>query len=136
MVKDLCLTSHYAQDPKIDFKDALAIYKQWIINTFNGYAEKVLVAYKGESPLGFISLKQKPEGIYIDLIAVHATARGQGIAKSLIAKSIEYAISKNMNLFVSTQVENIAANRLYQKMGFLQISTSLIYHRHFIRSSG
>ncbi len=131
MIRDLSITSHYAKDSLIGESGALTLYRQWIKNTFSGYADKIFVAYEKNTPMGFISLKCKTEGVYIDLVAVHRKFRGRGLGQDLLIKAIKYAYQFDKKLFVTTQLENIPANRLYQKMGFLSKSVALLYHKHW-----
>lgn len=131
MVRDLSLTSHYAKDYFIGGSGAFALYREWVKNTFSGYADKIFSVYVKDIPMGFVSLKNKSDGMYIDLIAVHREFRGRGLGQALIQKAIDYAYQHDKKLFVVTQIENIAANRLYQKMGFLSQSVALLYHKHW-----
>lgn len=130
MTQDLSATSHYAKDPFIGKEKAFSLYQTWMKNTFTGYAEKVFVAHSKDIPMGFISLRNKDDGLHIDLIAVHSDFRGKGIAKELLRAAIQYAQDHKKFLLVCTQIENVPANRLYQKAGFVTKSFSLIYHKN------
>ena len=133
LVRLLSETSHYFRDALLGSQLAELLYKKWIKNTFNGYAEEVIVAKKCEEIVGFVSLKHKDnDSVYIDLIGVLPAYKGIGIGFSLISKAIEYAVSKGKTLFVKTQIENIRANRLFQRSGFVQKEFKLIYHKHFL----
>ena len=130
IARDLAIVSHYAKDPFIPLRYAISLYDQWIHNTYHGYAQQVWTALdENGKPVGFISLKKHEEKIIIDLLAVHQKARGQGIASLLLSQACALAQDEKKPLYVSTQVENIPAVRLYEKNGFLLESIDLVYHK-------
>jgi ribosomal protein S18 acetylase RimI-like enzyme len=120
---------HYAADGNLDKSFGLAIYKQWIINTFSGYGDKVFYVLDTNKLIGFISLKKKAHGFLVDLLCVHPDFRGQGVAKSLLRRVITFCMDSQMALHIGTQSDNIIANRLYQKEGFVMKDIRLVYHK-------
>ena len=127
---DLAAVSHYAKDPFIGLEGALKVYRQWMKNTFSGYAQKVFVATNGQGQCGgILSLRRVKDDLFIDLLGVHSSFRNKGVAATLLQHAQIYAKSLKKSLLVATQVENIPANRFYQKNGFLVESVEHVYHK-------
>jgi GNAT superfamily N-acetyltransferase len=107
-----------------------ALYRDWIINSCHGFADRVFVAdYDGE-PVGFLTCGfDSPNARRIGLVGVSSEARGKGVGRALVEAAIDDAISRGCELLeVATQARNISAQRLYQRSGFTTCSTSLWYH--------
>lgn len=122
--------SRFNLDPRLSpkFKD---LYKEWIVGSLNKkLADEVLLAKdnKGQS-VGFITLSIK-EGIgNIGLIAVSEHFRGQGVGKLLIQKADNFFREKQASAAtVVTQIDNIPACRLYEKMGYTIVKNESIFH--------
>lgn len=130
ITSDLAAVSHYAKDPFIGLEGALKVYSQWMKNTFSGYAQKVFVATDKQGDCGgILSLRMVKEELFIDLLGVHSSFRNKGVASILLQQAQIYAQSLKKMLLVATQVENIPANRFYQKNGFLVESVEHVYHK-------
>lgn len=93
-------------------------------------ADEVLVAKnKEDKQVGFVTLAVK-EGIGdIGLLAVNENFRGQGIG-SILLKYAENYFSKEhaRGAKVVTQLDNVPACRLYEKMGYTIIKKESIFH--------
>ena len=124
--------SHYFNDPKIPLEKAEAIYQEWISNSLAGFADYVIIARLHEEIVGYITLRiknldEKAVGI-IDLIAVKENYRGRGIGKMLVIEGIKKICNKIDTLYVSTQISNIPALRLYEGLGFKGILSEATLH--------
>jgi len=110
-----------------------ALYQTWIEKSSNGYADAVWVAETERGPSGYVSCHLSAEGTgRIGLLAVHSEERGRGLARQLVSRALEYFGCKGMtSASVVTQGRNIAAQRLYQRCGFVTDSIQLWYHRWF-----
>lgn len=107
------------------------LYLEWLKQSVNGnYALELFVAKNKETLSGFITIQKVSEEIAtIGLIAVNKSCRGEGIAKELIIKAINYCKeNKFTTLEVATQKENIPAMNLYNKLGFREKKIKYIYH--------
>ncbi len=134
ITSDLAAVSHYAKDPFIGLEGALKVYRQWMKNTFLGYAQKVFVATDKQGRCGgVLSLRMVKEDLFIDLLGVHSSFRNRGVASVLLQQAQIYAQDVKKALFVATQVENIPANRFYQKNNFLVESVEHVYHKIMLR---
>ena len=68
---------------------------------------------------------------WIEDVVVDETFRGQGISKQLVAHAIEFVKSKQIPLLMLTSnPKRIAANKLYQAMGFERKETN-VYRMKF-----
>ena len=68
---------------------------------------------------------------WIEDVVVDETFRGQGLSKRLVAHAIEFTQSKQIPLLMLTSnPKRIAANKLYQAMGFSRKETN-VYRMKF-----
>ena len=68
---------------------------------------------------------------WIEDVVVDETFRGQGLSKRLVAHAIEFTQSKQIPLIMLTSnPKRIAANKLYQAMGFSRKETN-VYRMKF-----
>ena len=68
---------------------------------------------------------------WIEDVGVDETFRGQGLSKRLVAHAIEFTQSKQIPLLMLTSnPKRIAANKLYQAMGFSRKETN-VYRMKF-----
>lgn len=106
------------------------LYQTWIEKSCRGYADAVWVAELESRVAGYLSchLSEPPPG-RIGLFAVHADYRGRRIGQHMIWKSLEWFHQKGVrHVSVVTQGRNTAAQRQYQRCGFLTRSLQLWYH--------
>lgn len=118
-----------------NFSDARcdAFYELWIEKSCQGYADVVIVAEDQGQAVGYISCHSVDQTTgKIGLVGVKTDARGKGLGKRLINASLQWFVSHGFTqVIVVTQGRNIAAQRLYQKCGFLTQAVQLFYHRWF-----
>jgi len=68
---------------------------------------------------------------WIEDVVVDETFRGQGLSKLLVAHAIEFVKSKQIpSLMLTSNPKRIAANKLYQVMGFERRETN-VYRMKF-----
>jgi dTDP-4-amino-4,6-dideoxy-D-galactose acyltransferase len=109
-----------------------ALYETWIRRSLEGWADAVFVADCG-APAGYISCHLGSPGTgSIGLFAVGPEYQHRGLGGQLITAALEY-FRKNgvQRVTVVTQGRNTAAQRAYQRNGFLTQSVQLWYHRWF-----
>ncbi len=137
-VKDIARTSfifdRFHTDPAIPNEVADKLHANWIYDSFaNNPDERVLVAEEDHQIIGFLSYSIN-EGLSRDLgikimtlilLATHSGARNKGAAKSLILQSLKNAHQESFNIvLVGTQLRNVKATRLYEKLGFKIVDSS------------
>jgi ribosomal protein S18 acetylase RimI-like enzyme len=64
--------------------------------------------------------------LWIEDVVVDKVARGKGLGKELIQFAIKYAKNKNVKTInLTSSPERVAANKLYQKLGFMLRETNV-----------
>lgn len=127
------LTRFY-NDPQFGAEQASELYRTWIRNSVNGYANLVLIAELQGKPAGYIAchLEAGQTAGRIGLVAVADNAQGAGLGTILVNQALQWFQQKMASpVLVVTQGANRGALRLYQRAGFTIHSVSLWYHRWF-----
>ncbi len=130
-----CFTySRFHLDPLISTTQANDVKRQWARNACRGRAETVYTARRGGELAGFLAVLTSDTGdvkhAIIDLIGVDAAHQGRGVGESLSRAFIGDWQGKADRLRVGTQISNIPALRLYEKLGFRVSETSYVLHTH------
>jgi dTDP-4-amino-4,6-dideoxy-D-galactose acyltransferase len=123
--------TRYTSDPGFPADAVARLYPTWIANSVRGYADAVLVAEHAGALGGFISCHRGEAGEgSIGLVGVAAAARGGGVGARLVHGARGWLAGAGCRAAsVVTQGSNVAAQRLYQRAGFLTRRVSLWYHR-------
>lgn len=134
-IKQLALESgvysRFFLDQNFNSNEYVRLYSRWIENAVNKVtAFDVLVAIKNNDIIGFTTLNKKSDVLSdIGLVAVSKEFRGLGVGKKIINESIWRAKQSGFNeIQVVTQLENIAAMRLYTSTNFKIEKKTNIYH--------
>ena len=80
-----------------------------------------------------VGIYHSPTGgkAWIEDVVVDETFRGQGLSKQLVTHAIEFVKSQQIpSLMLTSNPKRIAANKLYQAMGFSQKETN-VYRMKF-----
>lgn len=121
--------TRFAADPRFPRAAVARLYDVWLRNSVAGYADAVLVSGPMGAPQGFVTLHSSGEVARIGLIAVDPAARGAGVGQRLVAGAIAWAADRRCHaLRVVTQGSNTAAQRLYQRCGFLSATAHTWFH--------
>jgi dTDP-4-amino-4,6-dideoxy-D-galactose acyltransferase len=111
-----------------------SLYETWIEESCRGYADAVFKAEKEGLIVGYLSCHQtgsERQG-RIGLAGVAAECRGCGVGGALIEQALGWHLQRQVEqVSVVTQGRNVAAQRLYQRLGFLSRSVQLWYHKWF-----
>lgn len=127
--------TRFAADPGFPRAAVARLYDLWLRNSVAGYAEAVLVSGPSGAPQGFVTLHSSAEVARIGLIAVDPAARGGGVGQRLVAGAISWAADRRCRaLRVVTQGSNTAAQRLYQRCGFLSATAHTWFHAWPVRA--
>ena len=110
------------------------LYACWIRTCCGGSAGTVLVATSEALPVGYVAISFDP-GVgdgSISLLGVAEPFRGRGIGQRLVEAAREWLRERGAcRVSVVTQGRNIAAQRLYQRGGFLVRSSLHWYHKWY-----
>jgi dTDP-4-amino-4,6-dideoxy-D-galactose acyltransferase len=128
------LDTRFYFDPNFDRRVCDALYETWIKISCEGYADEVLVVELGGVPVGYISchLDKKSQTGKIGLVGVSDQVRGRGVGQTLVSSALEWFSAQGVKTVeVVTQGRNCAAQRLYQRCGFLTQTVQLWYHKWY-----
>ncbi len=108
------------------------LYESWIENSLRGFAQAVLVAEVDAKPAAYLTCHLKDRESQIGLVGVGEWQRGQGLGTKLVRYFCGWSRERDAGrATVVTQGRNLAAQRLYQRSGFVTASLQLWYHRWF-----
>lgn len=126
--------SRFYYDPGFPRERCDEFYATWIRNSSNGsgFADVVLVAEVDGLSMGYISGKCHGKIGHIGLVGVAEQARGRSLGQALVNSALNWFADQGMTTVeVVTQGRNIAAQRLYQRCGFLTASLESWYHKWY-----
>lgn len=122
--------SRFHLDPAFPAKVADQIKSEWVRNFFKGKrGDAMVIALQGKSIMGFLQLFCNNGILTIDQIAVSEKHQRRGIAVSMILYAQEHCKGIK-SIRVGTQISNIPAMRLYEKLGLKVSGTSYVLHYH------
>jgi dTDP-4-amino-4,6-dideoxy-D-galactose acyltransferase len=124
--------TRFFADPRFAGR-APSLYRHWISSSVRGSADIVLVAEMDGGPRGYATGHRGDDGVArIGLVGVGSSARGRGLGRALVAQLLRVFSERGMEkVEVVTQGRNVAAQRLYQRCGFLTADVQLWFHRWF-----
>jgi ribosomal protein S18 acetylase RimI-like enzyme len=129
IAKDNFHYSRFHLDSLINNDIANKIKQNWVKNYFFGKrGDEMVVALLQNKPVGFLQLIIKEKELTIDLICVDRIAQGRGVASSMIhfaRRDIKQSFIK-----AGTQIGNLPAINLYQKLGFVLTQSDYLFHYH------
>jgi len=126
---------HYHADPKLDNKKCDEVYVDWAKkacasrganeNFFVAEVDKRIVAF------GVFRINNPDEG-ELFLGGIHPDFQGQGIYLSFLCRAMEWCLSKHARrMVISTQLNNIAVQKILTKFGFEISKGYYTYHKWF-----
>lgn len=127
--------TRFFSDSHFSRQRAEDLYSTWITLEVQGRAQFVLVAASPtDQPLGYVSCHLDPTRQHgqIGLVGVSSKVRGKGFGRDLVLTALDWYRDKGANeVTVVTQGRNRAAQRLYQRCGFLSRDLQLWYHKWY-----
>lgn len=127
--------SHYHADERLGRKQCDDAYKDWAnkacINRDD--AHEVLVAVREDKVLAFATLRmndpQQGEGV---LFGVCPSAQGRGIYQALITAGMHWCVGLHAReMIVSTQIINIAVQKVWVRLSFEPRNYVYTFHKWF-----
>lgn len=125
-------------DPRLAADASDELYAEWIRNSCSGeMADFIAVAHHGGRVIGYATLRDfgDYDGLsnvriaHLGLGAVEPDFRGRGLVSDLVIHGLEWLNRRGGRFaFISTQGNNIPAQRLFQKAGFRPAATDLTLH--------
>lgn len=121
----------FHSDPALDNELCDKYYEQWVYNSCHGFADKVIVSEYDNSVAGFTTGKADHTQEYGHLVlsAVSNSYRGLGIYTSMIYEGIKWIKKEGFKgLIVGTQINNIAVQKAWIKLGFTVLNSEYVLH--------
>jgi RimJ/RimL family protein N-acetyltransferase len=127
--------SHYHADPHLNPTDCDLVYASWAeaLARSRGERSAVFVASSQTAVIGFagVRLNNPLEGEGV-LYGVTPSAQGYGICPSLMVATMNWCVQEGAKrMLISTQINNIHAQRVYARMGFEPHSGYYTFHKWF-----
>ncbi len=106
------------------------LYSRWIERSVNHViATEVFCYMVNNMPRGLVTLDRKNGVGTIGLVAIHEDFQYQGIGAAMMRHVIRFAQKHDCGkLSVKTQLENVSACKLYEKVGFQVESVTDVWH--------
>ncbi len=113
-------------------------YEKWVENSCNGFADKVIVATYKDEIVGFTTGKnyENDELGHLVLSAVSNKYRGLGIYTSMIYEGVSWILNDfqfKKGILVGTQLNNIAVQKAWIKLGFSVFKSTYVLHKYLGR---
>lgn len=129
-------TGHYHADLRLSRTACDAAYVSWAERSVldPGVADEVLISELDGKPVGFATLRMNsPEEAEGVLFAVAPEAQGQGIYRSFMVHGMQWAVGMGaQTMVVSTQVQNVAVQKVWVRVGFEPAYGSYTFHKWFV----
>lgn len=112
------------------------LYETWIDKSLNSSDQTVFVADAASQVAGYVSCQTDGDESHIGLLGVAEAKARTGLGTALVQRFLAWSTEQGARrATVVTQGRNIAAQRLYQRCGFLTSSVQHWYHRWCVRKS-
>ncbi len=126
---------HYHADPRLDQGLCDEVYASWAYNScrFRDATHDVLVAEQEGRLVGFAAMRsnslEEAEGV---LFGVHPEAQRASVGRSLMIHGIRWCCSAGARrMLYSTQIDNLAVQKVVVRLGFELGQSYYIFHRWF-----
>lgn len=126
---------HYHADSRLDVHQCDAVYTDWAYNSCisKNFANEVLVAVLDDEIVGFATLRiNDPKESEVVLNGVLPKTQRMGIYRMLIENSLIWSSRRGMKrIIISTQITNIAVQKVWVRVGFQPTSSFYTFHKWF-----
>lgn len=130
-------TGHYHADPRLAVADADAVYSSWAASSCDSAAvadQVILIEHAGKI-VAFATVK-KVESYMMEgvLFGVSPEHQGRSLYGALMLLSQNWAIDHQFTqMIVSTQVTNLAVQKVWCRQGFEPLKSFYTFHKWFVR---
>jgi ribosomal protein S18 acetylase RimI-like enzyme len=130
MAERLAESSRFRADAHFEAEAVAKMYRIWVRRCLD---EGVVVVSDDEAP-GFVGARRNGDEADIELVYVAPEARGAKLAHRLVVAAVHDLGTATAR--VATQAGNVAAQRLYQGLGFRTLSVEAVLHLWLREASG
>jgi ribosomal protein S18 acetylase RimI-like enzyme len=134
-LEEIAATAHqdtrFFNDRRFPRERSVELYRTWIRNSCQGWADSVFVTEDAGRPAGYATVHLREGGVgEIGLLGVAEAARGRGHGQALVQEALRWLGDRGSGRArVVTQGGNHGALRLYQAAGFSVARSEVWYHR-------
>ncbi len=132
MARTIYHDSRFYFDRRFPKARSAALYETWIQRSCEGYAQQVIVAVHDRTPVGFVTCHLEAAAGRIGLIGVNNRQQRQGVGQAVLVAAMQWFGQQSLaRVTVVTQARNYAAQRLFQRAGFLVHKVQVWYHKWY-----
>lgn len=91
--------------------------------------EACRIVLRQGAPVGLLSVWQEEDSLFLSQVLVHPDHQNQGIGSALVRDVMARAQAMNLPVRLQVLLENTAALRLYQRLGFEVYETTETHQR-------
>ena len=100
-------------------EDAHAYESEYLNKFFEDNGSWICVAESDKEFVGYLSIEQYPDYLYLDDFCIDEKHRNLGIGTELLKTAQAYAIDKNVpQIRLHVEQSNLGAIKLYQRLGY------------------
>jgi len=134
IAKNSFVIDRYHSDPNLSSEKADIYYETWINNSFDGYADNIVVAVIDDMPVGFTTCNLPKKGDInksgtLVLSAVSEKSRGKRVYTSMIYEGVKWLSDKSNEVKVGTQIDNYPVQKTWNNLGFYLQSSNYVLHK-------
>lgn len=126
---------HYHADARLDQAAADAVYADWAANSCRNpaVADVVLLIEHADQVIAFATLKNRGEALLEGvLFGVHPEHQGRRLYQALMQQAQHWGVANSYQaMTVSTQVVNLAVQKVWCRLGFEPSSSYYTFHQWF-----
>jgi GNAT superfamily N-acetyltransferase len=136
-LREIAATSHrdsrFYNDGRFDRDRCDELYRVWIENSCNGWADHVVAVEREGAAIGYLTVHLRDREVaVIGLVGVSPAFRRQGIGGQLLDGALTWIANRSAKrVSVVTQGRNSASRGFFLNAGFRQSARALWYHRWF-----
>jgi predicted GNAT family acetyltransferase len=121
--------NHYSSNQRLKGFRPVDAYKEWTRSHLLTGSCKCFVASLDNCPCGFLNMQIDRNTSVIQLNGVMPEFRGRGVYRDIIRMGVKIIMETNSSVIsVSTQVENIAVQRVWVTEGFFMVRSYFTLH--------
>jgi GNAT superfamily N-acetyltransferase len=126
---------HYHADPRLPRATADLVYSDWAANSCRSpaVADAVLLIERDQQPVAFATLKRRDAALFEGvLFGVHPQHQGRGLYNVLMQQAQNWGAEHGYTaMTVSTQVLNLAVQKVWCRLGFEPSGSYYTFHQWF-----
>jgi len=121
--------NHYSSNQRLEGFRPVDAYKEWTrSHLFTPFCKCFLVSLDND-PCGFLTLLIDRNTSVMPLIGVMPKFRGRGVYRDIIRTGVKILMDTNSSVIsISTQIENIAVQRVWVTEGFFMVRSYFTLH--------